>query len=270
MPIAVPERHEPPPPTIARRDPPTTNGTEYDAQPRPALQAGTHSPTGEHAEFGLRLAAAARSQIKDNVTYSAKYQSIAYPMGDISPLEGACSDVIIRAYRALGIDLQELVHRARVGTGDPSIDHRRTETLRKFFALQSSSVPVTPYPEDYLPGDIVTYYRPFSRVSRAHIAIVSDVLAPTRRPMIVHNRGWGVQLEDALFVDQITGHYRFAGLPMAEVASASIDSQAKASPPHSPAAGIETLRSSQQRERTPVDAATFVRSSLDANPRKSR
>jgi hypothetical protein len=30
--------------------------------------------------------------------------------------------------------------------------------------------------------------------------------------MIIHNRGWGAQIEDALFVDRITGHYRFSGL----------------------------------------------------------
>jgi uncharacterized protein len=167
------------------------------------------SPIG--SDFGLLLAAAARAQTREVGIYTARYQRIAYPMGDVAPLHGACTDVVIRAYRALGIDLQELVHRSRVGTGDANIDHRRTETLRRFFARYGQSVPVTDFPEDYRPGDIVTYYRPFSRVSRSHIAIVSDVLAPAGRPMIVHNRGWGPQLEDALFVDRITGHYRFTG-----------------------------------------------------------
>jgi uncharacterized protein YijF (DUF1287 family) len=203
-------------PVIADLDRPAASGAEGYAVPLPSAAP---EATGE-AGFGRRLAAAAMAQTSEPVTYTAKYQTIAYPMGDISPAEGACSDVIIRAYRALGIDLQELVHRARVGIGDPSIDHRRTETLRKYFERHSASLPVTPYPEDYRPGDIVTYYRPFSRVSRAHIAMVSDVLAPTRRPMVVHNRGWGVQLEDALFADQITGHYRFTG-PLVEVASRS-------------------------------------------------
>jgi uncharacterized protein YijF (DUF1287 family) len=168
-------------------------------------------PAPEGPDFGLLLAAAARSQLGDLVIYTARYQRIGYPRGDVGSLHGACTDVVIRAYRALGIDLQELVHRARVGTGDRNIDHRRTETLRRFFARHGQSLPITNFPEDYRPGDIVTYYRPFSRVSRSHIAIVSDVLAPTGRPMIVHNRGWGPQLEDALFVDRITGHYRFTG-----------------------------------------------------------
>ena len=68
---------------------------------------------------------------------------------------------------------------------------------------------MTDFAEDYQPGDIVTYHRPQNQHSRSHIAIVSDRLGPSGRPMIVHNRGWGPQLEDGLFVDEITGHYRF-------------------------------------------------------------
>jgi uncharacterized protein YijF (DUF1287 family) len=178
------------------------------ASRRPYMSQGAKCAPNA-TNFGRQLAAAARWQTEELVIYTARYQRIAYPMGDVAPLHGACTDVVIRAYRALGIDLQQLVHRAGVGSGDPNIDHRRTETLRRFFARYGEDLPVTAFPEDYRPGDIVTYYRPFSRVSRSHIAIVSDVLAPTRRPMIVHNRGWGPQLEDALFVDRITGHYRF-------------------------------------------------------------
>jgi hypothetical protein len=163
------------------------------------------------AEFGLRLAEAARAQAQDLTFYTARYQRISYPMGDLPSIYGACTDVVIRAYRALGLDLQALVQGARVGSGDPSIDHRRTETLRAFLARYGESMAISEFPESYKPGDIVTYHRPFSRVSRSHIAIVSDILAPTGRPMIIHNRGWGVQLEDALFVDRITGHYRFNG-----------------------------------------------------------
>lgn len=166
---------------------------------------------GGPAAFGLALATAAREQTADFVVYRDRYQSIAYPMGDVPALFGVCTDVVVRAYRAMGIDLQTLVHEARIGTGDPSIDHRRTETLRRFLGRNGETLPVTGYPEDYLPGDIVTYHRPHSRGAQSHIAIVSDVVALSGRPMIVHNRGWGPQLEDALFVDTMTGHYRFTG-----------------------------------------------------------
>jgi uncharacterized protein YijF (DUF1287 family) len=168
--------------------------------PRPGL-------TGD--AFGLALAKAADRQRQWITVYSAKYQSLPYPMGDLPLMFGSCSDVIIRAYRTLGYDLQAEIQRARVGSGDRNIDHRRTNTLRKLFARKGQSFSPSPYPENYKPGDIVTYYRPFSRVSRAHIAIVSHLIAPTGRPYIIHNRGYNVQLEDALFVDRMTGHYRF-------------------------------------------------------------
>jgi uncharacterized protein YijF (DUF1287 family) len=177
------------------------------------------------AEFGTKLAQAAQAQTGDFVIYSAAYKRIAYPMGDIPSLYGSCSDVVIRAYRALGIDLQELIQRARVGGGDPNIDHRRTETLRTFFAKHGVIITPSSYGEDYKPGDIVTYYRPYSRVSRAHIAVVSETIGPSGRPMIVHNRGWGPQLEDALFVDRITGHYRFVGAPHLLASSGRMASQ---------------------------------------------
>ncbi len=174
------------------------------------------STTGARlADFGDRLAAAARAQTGEFVIYNDKYRRISFPMGDVSPLFGVCTDVIIRAYRAVGVDLQVLVQRSRIGSGDASIDHRRTETLRRFFARFGQSLTVTAFPEDYLPGDIVTYHRPQNRGSRSHIAIVADVTGPSGRPMIVHNRGWGPQIEDALFVDRITGHYRFTGGPAA-------------------------------------------------------
>jgi uncharacterized protein YijF (DUF1287 family) len=160
--------------------------------------------------FGRMLAAAARRETEDLVVYTDKYRDMGFPMGDVRPLYGVCTDVVVRAYRTLGIDLQVLVHNAKLGTGDPAIDHRRVETLRRFFAKYGTSLPVTDFAEEYLPGDIVTYRRPEGRGSQTHIAIVSDVIAPSGRPMVVHNRGWGPQLEDALFANGMTGHYRFS------------------------------------------------------------
>jgi uncharacterized protein YijF (DUF1287 family) len=177
---------------------------------------------------GAALAGAAVEQTKDFVVYSAKYQRLGFPIGDLPSLYGSCSDVIVRAYRTIGLDLQELVQRMRAGRGDSNIDHRRTEMLRKFFTQYGESLIPTAFPEDYQPGDIVTYYRPFSRVSRAHIAVVSDIRAPTGRLMIVHNRGWGPQLEDALFVDKITGHYRFDGTKLPPIQTTATASAAKA------------------------------------------
>ncbi len=168
-------------------------------------------PPAAQAEFGAVLAASAQRQTAEFTVYTDKYRQMSYPMGDVPALFGVCTDVVIRAYRAMGIDLQALIHVARIGPADTSIAHRRTFTLRRYFASRGASVPVSDYAEDYRPGDIVTYYRPQNRGSRDHIAIVSNLIAPSGRPMIVHNRGWGPQVEDALFVDKITGHYRYRG-----------------------------------------------------------
>jgi hypothetical protein len=187
--------------------------------------AGSGATAKSVSGFGERLAEAAAQQLSDFVVYDDAYRSIAYPAGDVPALYGVCTDVVIRAYRALGIDLQVAVQKARVGSGDRNIDHRRTETLRQFFAKAGETLPVTSFAEDYLPGDIVTYARPQNTgsASRSHIAMVSGVIGPSGRPMIIHNRGWGPQLEDGLFVDRITGHYRYAGTaaPRAATADAS-------------------------------------------------
>jgi uncharacterized protein YijF (DUF1287 family) len=174
----------------------------------PAAQRRPASPA---AEFGATLAAAARRQTSHLVFYNPAYTKITYPMGDVPPYFGVCTDVVVRAYRALGTDLQVEVHKSGVGSGDTNVDHRRVETLRRFFARAGTSLPVTANAADYKPGDIVTYYMPNGFWSKTHIAIVAAEKTLTGVPLVIHNRGWGVQAEDWLFAEKITGHYRYAG-----------------------------------------------------------
>ncbi len=162
-------------------------------------------------EFARSLAAAARRQVSYFVFYNSSYQKIPYPMGDVPSYVGVCTDVVVRAYRALGIDLQVQVQKAGVGTGDTNIDHRRVEVLRKFFARAGTSLPITKNPDDYKVGDIVTYYMPNGWLSKTHIAIVAAEKNLAGVPLVIHNRGWGVQAEDWLFAEKITGHFRYAG-----------------------------------------------------------
>ena len=190
---------------------PATSYPACIAPSRPAAVEPAITPTDPVA-FGLAIAVAARAQTKSFVIYNPKYQRIAYPMGDVAPLFGVCTDVLIRAYRAVGIDLQALIQETGSGRGDRNIDHRRVEVIRGFLTRHGKSLPISDLAEDYQPGDIVTYHRPQNRTSTSHIALVTDLLAPSGRPMIVHNRGWGPEMEDALFVDRITGHYRFTGM----------------------------------------------------------
>lgn len=213
---------KPPPTTIAARSMAPTR-VSICALPTAEEKARTFvADASSPSAFGRLLAQAAVAQTSDLVVYTDEYRRIGFPMGDVPTLYGVCTDVIVRAYRSLGIDLQELVHKARLGTGDTNIDHRRTQTLRRFFARYGTSLPVTDFGEDYQPGDTVTYSRPGGKTSQSHIAIVADVTAPSGRPMIVHNRGWGPQLEDALFANEITGHYRFTGSAPASDAAAPL------------------------------------------------
>ena len=178
-----------------------------------ALEAQTVERKGATPanDFGAALAAAARRQISHLVFYNPAYMKIGYPMGDVPSYMGVCTDVVVRAYRALGIDLQVLVHKSGAGSGDTNIDHRRVEVLRRFFARAGTSLPNTTNAADYKPGDIVTYYMPNGWFSKTHIAIVAAEKTATGVPLIVHNRGWGVQAEDWLFAEKITGHFRYGG-----------------------------------------------------------
>jgi uncharacterized protein len=183
------------------------------AEPAPAASAATSQAAPAPAvakPFAVRLVEAARAQTATFAFYTPAYVKIAYPMGDVPAGTGVCTDVVVRAYRALGFDLQQLIHKAGVGTGDTNIDHRRVDVQRKFFASRGVTLPATKDPKDYKPGDLVTFHLPNGFYSKTHVAIVSDRTTAAGVPLIIHNRGFGVQEEDWLFVWQITGHYRYA------------------------------------------------------------
>jgi len=172
-------------------------------------------------EFSSRLVKAALERTEHNVTYDGSYIKIAYPGGDVPDNIGVCSDVVIRAYRELGIDLQKEVHEDMQAnfddypknwgliTTDTNIDHRRVPNLRVFFQRFGSELPVSRSPDAYLPGDLVTWT---VQGNLPHIGIVSDSKTFFgKRPLIVHNIGRGPVLEDMLFEYLITGHYRYYG-----------------------------------------------------------
>lgn len=166
--------------------------------------------------------AAALTQTQDSITYNGAYFKIAYPMGDVPAQYGVCTDVIIRAYRKLGIDLQQLVHedmRANFSLypakrnwnqtkTDTNIDHRRVPNLQTFFTRHGKKLAASNKPQDYQAGDLVTWMLPGNL---PHIGIVTDQRsADGLRPLIVHNIGAGPKLEDMLFDYTISGHYRYA------------------------------------------------------------
>lgn len=167
------------------------------------------------------LVSAALERTRRRVVYDPSYVVIPYPGGDVPADRGVCSDVVIRSYRAVGVDLQKEVHEDMrknfsaypqlwgLTKPDSNIDHRRVQNLMVFFKRHGEVLPITENPDDYRPGDIVCW--DLSKNLR-HIGIVTDRKSPDRtRPLIVHNIGAGPSLDDMLFDYRIIGHFRCLG-----------------------------------------------------------
>ena len=164
-----------------------------------------------------RIIQSAYAQVGVTLRYDPSYVSIPFPGGDVPIDRGVCTDVIVRAYRSIGVDLQLLVNQDMrkafpayprkwgLSRPDPNIDHRRVENLAVFFVRHGQSLPITKEATDYRPGDLVTWRLPDGH---PHIGIVSDRSADGR-PLLVHNIGAGARVEDVLFAFTITGHYRY-------------------------------------------------------------
>jgi uncharacterized protein YijF (DUF1287 family) len=169
--------------------------------------------------FAALLVEAAMERLEHDVTYDGSYRRIDYPNGDVSDDVGVCTDLVIRAYRGVGIDLQRAVHEdMRIEfeaypdfwglTGpDSNIDHRRVPNLQAFFARHGVVKSLSRAAGEYRPGDIVTWMLPSNQ---PHIGIVASARTLDRsRPLIIHNIGSGPALDDILFEFPITGHYRY-------------------------------------------------------------
>ncbi|CAB1062209.1 Uncharacterized protein YijF [Olavius sp. associated proteobacterium Delta 1] len=176
---------------------------------------------GEPTDFSKKLSQAAIERTQHVVRYDGKYRKISYPNGDVPDHLGVCTDVVIRSYRKLGIDLQKDVHEDMkenfnkypklwgLSKPDPNIDHRRVPNLQTLFKRKGTSLPVTKNPNDFVAGDIVSWMLPGNL---PHIGIVIDSRSgDDNKPHIVHNIGSGPVIEDILFDYQITGHYRYYG-----------------------------------------------------------
>lgn len=166
-----------------------------------------------------KLSLAALELTKEKVVYDPSYFSISYPNGEIPKGKGVCTDVIIRAYRKIGVDLQKEVHEDMktnfskypklwgLKSTDKNIDHRRVPNLMTYFKRQQAEKIINENPKDYLPGDIVAWNL---GGTITHIGIVVHKKSlDKKRNLIVHNIGSGQVLEDCLFSYKIIGHYRF-------------------------------------------------------------
>jgi uncharacterized protein YijF (DUF1287 family) len=170
-------------------------------------------------DFFTHLAQKANELTHQSVRYDPSYFRIKYPNGDVPANKGVCTDVIIRAYRLMGIDLQQEVHVDMAANfqvypnhwglkrTDPNIDHRRVPNLMTFFSRKGIPLSKSLNPKDYHPGDIVAWDLGNGCL---HIGMVANIKNSGGRPLMVHNIGDGQVLEDCLFKWKIIGHYRYS------------------------------------------------------------
>jgi len=178
-----------------------------------------HLVAQTHTNYFERLADSAFTLTSQKVIYDPSYFSIKCPNGDVPAGKGVCTDVVIRTYRKMGVDLQKEVHEDMrknfslypkkwgLKKTDTNIDHRRVPNLMTFFSRFGTSKSITLSSSNYLPGDIVCWNL---GGNVPHIGIVSNKKsADGQRYQMIHNIGAGQTLEDCLFKYEITGHYSY-------------------------------------------------------------
>ena len=157
-----------------------------------------------------RLIASARDQLTWGTTYDPTYTSLKYPGGDVDRKVGVCTDVIIRSYRAVHLDLQKLIIEHKrghmnlypKGKLDPNIDHRRVKNMAVFFKAKKASLPLN---SDWKPGDIV-YWKLDSGLD--HVGLITDIKGSSGKYQVIHNMSTPRE-EDVLGSWKVVGHYRF-------------------------------------------------------------
>jgi uncharacterized protein YijF (DUF1287 family) len=166
----------------------------------------------------VKLVASARSQIGRTISYDPAYRKLIYPGGDVPKETGVCSDVVVRALREQGLDLQQQLHedmkrdfrvypqKWNLKQPDPNIDHRRVLNLMTYFQRQGYAQKIADQATNFAAGDIVAW-----DLGRGvtHIGIVSDRRSANGVPLVIHNIGRGTREENILLQYHVIGHYRW-------------------------------------------------------------
>jgi len=181
-----------------------------------AIQGLTRRPVSSAPEI-KKIVESAIEQTQVTLEYDPSYAKLTYPNGDVPLVRGVCADVIVRAFRSAGVDLQKEIHEdmsrhfaaypQKWGARKPdsNIDHRRVPNLMTLFERRSKSVPITKNPSDYAPGDVVAWELDNHLL---HIGLVTDAVGSRENYLVVHNIGAGAKIEDVLMAWKIIGHYR--------------------------------------------------------------
>src|SRR5262249_40548244 len=116
-----------------------------------------------------KINAGAIEQPTQTTGYAAPYVKLDNPNAAVAPNTAVCADVVVRAFRKAGIDLQKELHEDMsrnfakypqkwgARRPDTNIDHRRVPNLMTWFDRQGKAQPITKDAKDYLPGDVVSW-----------------------------------------------------------------------------------------------------------------
>jgi uncharacterized protein YijF (DUF1287 family) len=199
-------------------------------RPQRVLGAREPVPGGDRDDDGipdaLDLLLGAKKVALNGAAYGGDYISIPYPGGDVPRAMGVCTDVIVRALRNAGVDLQRELHEdiARapraypmVKRADANIDQRRVRTILPWFQrhLEAHGTDPRSASDPFLPGDILFMDTFPSRPGPEHVGIVSDRTGPSGLPLVINNwtEGYHEAEMDLLETVAVTNRFRLSGTP---------------------------------------------------------
>ncbi len=162
------------------------------ADPAAAQDSGSTSPAAA-------ILAGARAEAEKKTPYIMNYEVITYPGGDVEEGTGVCTDLVVRAFRHAGIDLQKAVYEDRKARPaaypqiwdkkaiDRNIDHRRCPNLVAWLKKHAETMTTETDADsldEWLPGDVVFYVHK-GATHPWHVGIVSDRRDSDAMPFII-------------------------------------------------------------------------------------
>lgn len=186
---------------------------------RSGKKPGKHDADGDGIPDQVDITAGALKCALNGASYDNGYYKIGYPLGDVDRDVGCCADVIVRALRNGGIDLQEEIQEdiagrpkayGHVKKPNPDIDHRRVRNLLVYMKKHLEPVEAGLGKVcEWLPGDVV-FFDTLPKKGPDHIGILSFAVDENGYPMVVNNwtEGYTTAEMDLLSWVDVTHHFR--------------------------------------------------------------
>ncbi|BDI32554.1 hypothetical protein CCAX7_46050 [Capsulimonas corticalis] len=182
-----------------------------------AYSPASRAPLAESADKLTPFQKSVLSDLNRQCASGIIYQDGYFSGGEPPPKIGVCTDVVIRSYRAAGVDLQTAVaadiaaapEAYHIARPDPNIDHRRCRNLTIFFRRHARTLPASGPNADWEPGDIV-FWDTFGDGQAHHVGVIANHLGASGAPTVTHHwPGQIVSEMDWLYRLHPISHYRW-------------------------------------------------------------